>query len=48
MSDMTMEGKDNKEDKIQLDIPWLQQQSKHESTPPDPDFIAMLEELEYR
>lgn len=43
---------DHKEEKT-IDIPWLKkhfgsEKEDHEETGLDPDFVAMLEELEYR
>ena len=32
----------------QLDIPWLKRWDDKDKTPPDMDFIARLEELEYK
>lgn len=31
-----------------LDIPWFKRWEDKDKTPPDPDFIARLEELEYK
>ncbi len=30
------------------DIPWFKRWEEENTTPPDPDFIARLEELEYK
>lgn len=31
-----------------IDIPWFKRWENREKTPPEPDFIARLEELEYK
>lgn len=42
------EGGKRMEDEKELpDIPWLER-INDETPPPDPDYIAMLEELEYK
>jgi len=31
-----------------IDIPWFKRWEEKDTTPPDPDFVARLEELEYK
>ena len=31
-----------------IDIPWFKRWEDKDTTPPDPDFVARLEELEYK
>jgi len=41
-------GKMMDDEKELPDIPWLKRISDEEPDPPDTDYIAMLEELEYK
>ena len=40
--------KATQQDANRPDIPWLEIFKEHDTTTPDPDFVVMLEELEYR
>ena len=35
-------------EKEELTIPWLEVMKEKKDTPPDPDYVTMLEELEYK
>lgn len=35
-------------EKEELTIPWSEKMKEKQETPPDPDYVAMLEELEHR
>ena len=50
---LQMNQKDTQTDNSQpsqqhVDIPWFKRWEDKKITPPDPDFIARLEELEYK
>ena len=35
-------------EKEELTIPWSEKMKEKQETPPDPDYVTMLEELEHR
>ena len=39
---------EEKENTQHIDIPWFKRWEEKDTTPPDPDFVARLEELEYK
>ena len=43
-----MEEENTPQEKATIDIPWFKRWEDKDTTPPDPDFVARLEELEYK
>ena len=35
-------------EKDEFIIPWLEEMKERQETPPDPDYVTMLEEIEHR
>ena len=47
MNDMETTVEEQKEPQVPA-IPWLERIKEPSDTPPDTDYLAMLEELEYK
>ena len=36
------------DDKDAFEVPWVEKMKEKQETPPDPDYVTMLEEIEHR